>query len=158
MQALAAATRRAWAWRGSAAADSTADRVAYTPWRTRTRSPARVSDRNSAGVIPAARHSPTVPTVFLRTAIGESLNVTKRAYAIDTPGLDGCFDQGRVLATFVIMATRASRGSARSRSGQADADPGEFSNDEPVEIILPNVPPGGGRPTPKRGGGGSGSR
>src|SRR5580704_8905901 len=76
MQALAAATRSAWAWRGSLIADSTADRVAYTLWRTRTRSPARVSDRNCAGVIPAARHSPAVPTVFLRTAAGTSLNVT----------------------------------------------------------------------------------
>ena len=75
-RALAAATRRAWAWRGSLPADSTADRVAYTPRRTRTRSPARVSDRNCAGVIPAARHSPAVPTVFLRTAAGTSLNVT----------------------------------------------------------------------------------
>ena len=58
------------------------------------------------------------------------------------------------------MATRASRGSARSRSGQAGADRGEFYNDEPVEILLPNVPPGGGRPAPKRGSGsgGGGSR
>ncbi|HET6190958.1 MAG TPA: hypothetical protein VFE59_28635, partial [Trebonia sp.] len=58
------------------------------------------------------------------------------------------------------MATRASRGSARSRSGQAGADRGEFYNDEPVEVILPNVPPGGGRPAPKRGSGsgGGGSR
>ncbi|MGH3271648.1 MAG: hypothetical protein ACRDN1_21675, partial [Trebonia sp.] len=58
------------------------------------------------------------------------------------------------------MATRASRGSARSRSGQAGADRDEFYNDEPVEVILPNVPPGGGRPAPKRGSGsgGGGSR
>jgi DNA segregation ATPase FtsK/SpoIIIE, S-DNA-T family len=44
------------------------------------------------------------------------------------------------------MATRASRGSARSRGGQADAAPDEFYSDEPVEVILPNLPPGGARP------------
>jgi S-DNA-T family DNA segregation ATPase FtsK/SpoIIIE len=62
-----------------------------------------------------------------------------------------------VLATFVIMATRAPRGSARSRSGQAGADRDEYYHDEPVEIILPDVPPGGARPAAKRGGAG-GSR
>jgi N-acetylglutamate synthase len=41
-----------------------------------------VSDRNWADVIPAARHSPTVLTLFLRTVFGISLNVTIAAYAI----------------------------------------------------------------------------
>jgi len=55
------------------------------------------------------------------------------------------------------MATRVPRGSARSRSGQADADRGEFSNDEPLEVILPNLPPEGARPAKKSGGSGRGS-
>jgi S-DNA-T family DNA segregation ATPase FtsK/SpoIIIE len=43
------------------------------------------------------------------------------------------------------MATRAPRGSARSPGGQADADRGEFSADDPLAVILPSVPPGGVR-------------
>ncbi len=52
------------------------------------------------------------------------------------------------------MATRAPRGSARSRGGRADADRDEFYNDEPLEVILPNLPPGGARPAKKSGSGG----
>ena len=47
------------------------------------------------------------------------------------------------------MATRAPRGSARSRGGRADADRDEFYNDEPLEVILPNLPPGAPGP-PRR--------
>jgi len=51
------------------------------------------------------------------------------------------------------MATRAPRGSARSRGGQPAAARDEFVNDEPLEVILPNLPPGGARPAGKRGSG-----
>jgi DNA segregation ATPase FtsK/SpoIIIE, S-DNA-T family len=56
------------------------------------------------------------------------------------------------------MATRAPRGSARSRGGRADADRDEFYNDEPLEVILPNLPPGGDRPARKSGTGTSAGR
>ena len=51
------------------------------------------------------------------------------------------------------MATRAPRGSARSRGGQPAAARDEFVNDEPLEVILPNLPPGGARPAGKGGSG-----
>src|SRR5271165_912265 len=52
------------------------------------------------------------------------------------------------------MATRAPRGSARSRGGRADADRDEFYNDEPPEVIVHNLPPEGARPAKKSGSGG----
>ena len=112
--------------------------------------------------LPASRdrqHPGENPLRTLRLPLLPPLPLPRRSLAPATRRA-GCFDWGRVLATFVIMATRASRSSARSRSGRAGADRDEFYNDEPVEVILPNVPPGGGRPAPKRGSGsgGSGSR
>src|SRR6516164_1978297 len=62
---------------------------------------------------------------------------------------------GGVLVTFVIMATRMPRGSARSRGGQADAVRDEFANDEPPAVILPTPPPGGW-PAGRAGAGGTG--
>ena len=65
------------------------------------------------------------------------------------------------MATFVIMATRASRSSSRSRGGQTGAarsqgyqdydDDAYYENDEPAEVILPTTV------TPKRGGSSRGS-
>jgi S-DNA-T family DNA segregation ATPase FtsK/SpoIIIE len=64
------------------------------------------------------------------------------------------------VATFVIMATRAPRGSSRSRGGQSgaarsqgyqDYDDAYYENDEPAEVILPTTV------TPKRGGSSRGS-
>src|SRR5215471_1725160 len=65
---------------------------------------------------------------------------------------------GGVLVTFVIMATRTPKGSARSRGGQADAVRDEFANDEPLAVILPTPPPPtpGGRPAGRAGSGGTG--
>src|SRR4051794_22720480 len=76
----------------------------------------------------------------------------------DTPAHAACWVTARVLATFVIMATRAPRGgslprgTARSRGGQADADDDFYE-------ILDDDPPGmtGGTDYP-RGGGGAASR
>src|SRR6516162_8227090 len=62
---------------------------------------------------------------------------------------------GGVLVTFVIMATRMPRGSARSRGGQADGVRDEFANDEPPAVILPTPPPGGW-PSGRAGTGGTG--
>src|SRR5215470_8817482 len=65
---------------------------------------------------------------------------------------------GGVLVTFVIMATRTPKGSARSRGGQADSARGEFASDEPLAVILPTPPPSppGGRPAGRAGTGGTG--
>src|SRR5262245_57329660 len=72
----------------------------------------------------------------------------------DTPARAACWLTARVLATFVIMATRAPRGgslprgTARSRGGQADADDDFYE-------ILDEDPPGmtGGSDHPRGGGG-----
>src|SRR5215831_5740099 len=53
------------------------------------------------------------------------------------------------------MATRTPKGSARSRSGRADAVRDEFESDEPLAVILPTPPPGG-RPAGRAGTGGTG--